>query len=122
MNSKQLGNIAIGEAIAYFTSHEYVVSIPLNDSQRYDLVVDEDGQLFKIQVKYTAAQRHGAWVATLKTCGGNKTRSTVKRFDPLECDFLFIVCGDGSRYLLPSEVVKTTSSLSLGKKYSQYQV
>lgn len=37
-NTKEQGTIGLGKAIAYFTSRGFVVSIPLNDSQDYDLV------------------------------------------------------------------------------------
>ena len=40
MNSNLKGNIALGQAIAYFTQQGYVVNIPLNDSQWYDLIID----------------------------------------------------------------------------------
>ena len=38
INSKRQGNIGIGAAIAWFTVHGYTVSIPLTDSQDYDLI------------------------------------------------------------------------------------
>jgi hypothetical protein len=53
MNTNQKGNIALGKAIEYFTSKGLVVSVPLTDSQPYDLVVDIQGILYKVQTKYT---------------------------------------------------------------------
>lgn len=50
---KEIGNAALSMAIAYFGSNGYVVSVPLNDTQDYDLVVDKDGKLQKVQVKGT---------------------------------------------------------------------
>ena len=38
--NKEKGNSALGIAIAYFSTNGYVVSIPLNDTQDYDLIVD----------------------------------------------------------------------------------
>ena len=32
------GNVGLGKAIEYFTSHSIPVCIPLNDTQKYDLV------------------------------------------------------------------------------------
>ena len=52
--NKQIGNTSLGIAIAYFSSHGYVVSLPLNDTQDYDLVVDDGSSLLKIQVKGTS--------------------------------------------------------------------
>lgn len=37
---KEIGNAALSTAIAYFGSNGYIVSIPLNDTQDYDLVFE----------------------------------------------------------------------------------
>ncbi len=49
-STKTQGNVGVGQCIAYATSLGYTVSIPLNDSQEYDLIVD-NGKLNKVQVK-----------------------------------------------------------------------
>lgn len=41
-NNKQKGNAGMALAIAYFGANGYTVSIPLNDTQWYDLVVEKD--------------------------------------------------------------------------------
>ena len=46
-NSLQ-GNLGLGKAIEYFTSHSIPVAIPLNDTQKYDLIADFDGILTRI--------------------------------------------------------------------------
>lgn len=52
-NTKQQGNIGLGVAIQYFTENMYLVSLPLNDSQDYDLIVeDRDGTLKKFKSKH----------------------------------------------------------------------
>ena len=52
-NFKQQGNIGMAYAIAYYTKLGYVVSIPLTDSQDYDLIIDTGIKLLKVQVKTT---------------------------------------------------------------------
>lgn len=37
--NKEKGNSGLGMAIAYFTTNGFVVSIPLNDTQDYDLKI-----------------------------------------------------------------------------------
>ena len=49
--NKEKGNTSLGIAIAYYSSNGYTVSIPLNDTQDYDLIVDKDNVLKKVQVK-----------------------------------------------------------------------
>ena len=48
--NKQRGNCGLGLAIAYYSTHGYTVSIPLNDTQDYDLLVDKDGKIESVQV------------------------------------------------------------------------
>ena len=50
--SKQ-GNIGLGQAIAYYTLKGFPVMIPLNDTQKYDLVIDVNGILNRVSVKTT---------------------------------------------------------------------
>lgn len=115
-NSKKQGDAGLGAAIGWFTSCGYHVSIPLTDSQAYDLVVDIEGVLCKVQVK-TTTQRAASrvFVTELRTKGGNKSgNGRVKFFEPDEVDYLFILTGDGSNFLIPSDKVKVRGQLSLG--------
>ena len=50
-NNKEKGNTSLGMAIAYFTSQGYTVSIPLNDTQDYDLIIEKDNILYPIEIK-----------------------------------------------------------------------
>ncbi len=42
--NKEKGNSALGIAIAYFSTNGYIVSIPLNDTQDYDSIVDKNNK------------------------------------------------------------------------------
>ena len=53
-SNKEKGNTGLGIAIAYYSANGYTVSIPLNDTQDYDFIVDKDNILKKIQVKATS--------------------------------------------------------------------
>lgn len=122
-NSRKQGDIGLGSAIAYFTSNHYVVSIPLTDSQEYDLVVDAGDGLKKVQVKTSSYQTpSGSYEVMLKTKGGNKSRVSVKSFDPTAVDLLFILLSDGSRYLIPTDDDTNTGTITLGRKYDQFKV
>lgn len=41
-------------AINYFTINGYTVSIPMNDTQWYDLIVEKEGKFYTVQCKATA--------------------------------------------------------------------
>jgi len=121
--SKDQGNIGVSNAITYFTSMCYTVSIPLNDSQDYDLVVDIENILHKVQVK-TSNYRgsSGNYEASLKSSGGS-SRSIYGRVGEGNCSLLFILCGNGDKYLLPREIFKDIrSNITLGDKYFEYLV
>ena len=79
--NKEKGNTGLGIAIAYFTSHGYTVSIPLNDTQDYDLIVDKHNVIKKVQGKSTSCRtKYGIYQVALKSCGEtkNKTYKTLK--------------------------------------------
>ena len=41
-SNKEKGNAGLGIALAYYSTNGYTVSIPLNDTQDYDLIVDKN--------------------------------------------------------------------------------
>ena len=119
-NTKKQGDIGLGYAIAYFAGAGYTVSIPLTDSQDYDLVVD-NGTLQRVQVKTTKHKSvYGIYTVSLTIKGGNQTFSTIKKFDPTKVDLIFILCDNEDKYLIPSNIIIT--SINLGKKYQKYKI
>lgn len=125
-NTKQQGNIGLGVAIQYFTQKIYTVSLPLNDSQDYDLIVeDRDGTLKKVQVKTTTQiTEYGTYSVNLRVLGGNSKQNYVhKTANEVLYDWLFILCDNGDRYLIPKEVIKEIKSIiTVGKLYQEYKI
>ena len=120
--NKEKGNTSLGIAIAYYTSNGYTVSIPLNDTQDYDLIVDKESILKKVQVKSTACKtKYGNYQVALKSCGGTKGK-TYKTVIETKIDELFILAEDMSVYILPIEEIKNKSTLNICKKYNKYKV
>ena len=119
--NKQKGNTALGVAIAYFTSNNYTVSIPLNDTQDYDLIVEKDGILEIVQVKSSGCKnKAGNYQVALKSCGGTKG-NTYKTFINTKVDLLFIFLEDHSIYLIPRADSSNTSTITITSKYSKYK-
>lgn len=50
LTNKDKGRAGMALAIAYFGANGYTVSIPLNDTQWYDLIVEKDGKLKQFSV------------------------------------------------------------------------
>ena len=123
-NPRLQGLIGLGAAINWFSANGYFVAIPLNDSQPWDLVVeDEAGRLSRVQVKTTTAKnRRGRYVVTLVTAGGNQSFHTRKPFDKSKSELLFILTDDGDVYVLKCEDVGPLASMTLGEKYDRYRV
>lgn len=124
INSKKQGDVGLGQAIAYFTSVGMSVAIPLTESQRYDLIVDDNERLYRVEVKTTTMQRPSdSYVVQLATCGGNQSWNKKKKFlSSTECDLLFVYSFDNNRYVFPIEEVEGKGSLTLSKDKEQYKV
>ena len=120
--NKEKGNTGLGIAIAYYVSNGYIVSIPLNDTQDYDLVVDKNNVLKKVQVKTTGCKtKYGNYQVALKSCGGTKGK-TYKTLIDTKIDELFIVAGNLDIYILPIEKIYNKSTLNLCSKYQKYKI
>ena len=120
--NKDKGNSSLGIAIAYYASNGYIVSIPLNDTQDYDLVVDKDNLIKKVQVKSTGCKtKYGNYQVALKSCGGTKGK-TYKTIIETNIDEVFIVTKDIEIYILPIKELKNKSTINLCSRYQKYKV
>ena len=99
-SNKEKGNTGLGIAIAYYSANGYTVSIPLNDTQDYDFIVDKDNILKKIQVKATSCKtKYNKYQVALKSCGGTKG-GTYKTVVDTNIDEVFIVTGKAVERLM----------------------
>ena len=123
-NSNKQWDYWLWTAIAYFTSVWYHVCIPLTDHQDYDLVVDINNFLYKVQVKTTWYKNEANnYVVALRTNWWNRSWAwKTKHFDKNVSDLLFILCSDSTKYLIPVSDVTSINSISLYDKYDEYIV
>ena len=120
--NKEKGNSALGIAIAYFSLNGYTVSIPLNDTQDYDLVIEKNNLLKTVQVKSTGCKtKHGVYQVALKSCGGTKG-DTYKTLVETNVDYLFIFDADKEMFLIPCVDIKNKATLNLSDKYLKYKI
>ena len=120
--NKEKGNSSLGIAIAYYSSKGYTVSIPLNDTQDYDLIVDKDNSLKKVQVKSSACKtKYGNYQVALKSCGGTKGK-TYKTVIETNVDEIFILLENLEMYVIPIKEIKNKSTLNICSKYEKYKV
>ena len=122
MTTTEQGSVGLGFAIAYFVANGYIVSLPLNDNQAYDLIVDKEG-LQRVQVKTTGyKESKNNYTVQLKSTRANKNVNKVKKFDSTKSELVFILDRDGNQYLIPSCEIKVKNSFALGKKAEKWKV
>lgn len=120
-NWKRRGNMGVVAAIKRFVELDYVVALPLNDSQPYDLIVDDGMGCKRVSCRTTSWRNaHGSYEVGLRTTG---TRlNWVKPFDATTADLLFVLTETGDEYLIPTAVITCRRSISLGEKWQQYKL
>ena len=119
--NKEKGRTSLGIAIAYFSMNGYTVSIPLNDTQDYNLIIERDGKLETIQVKSTNCKtKYGVYQVALKSCGGTRGK-TYKTVIDTKVDKLFIVTKELEIYIIPIYEINNKSTLNLCDKYDIYK-
>lgn len=121
-SNKDKGNSGLGIAIAYYSTNGYTVSIPLNDIQDYDLIVDKENVLKKVQVKATSCRtKYDKYQVALKSCGGTKGK-TYKTIVDTNINELFVVTDAIDIFIIPIEIIKNKSTLNLCEKYEKYKI
>lgn len=98
MTNREIGRIGLSMAINYFTIQGYTISLPLNDTQWYDMVVEKDNQFYTVQCKATMTE-DGA--ISLKSCGGTNGSAYDSILNHPELDYLFCVNKDFECWLIP---------------------
>ena len=93
-------------AIAYFGCNGYTVSIPLNDTQWYDLIVEKDGVFQTVQCKATDTTTNTVY---LRSCGGNKGTDYDNVLDH-PVDFLFCVDSSQHMYVIPVADIRSSKN------------
>lgn len=113
MNSNTKGNIALGQAIAYFTKQEYTISLPLNDCQWYDLIIEKDAVFQTVQIKYTSHRADSGKYTCNLTTVNPATSAVLYSIIEKPVDLLYIYCINGNEYLIPVKEIPNYKSITL---------
>ena len=129
MNRRQQGDLGEISSVDWLIRSGANVFLPLGHSPDIDLVAEFESRLFRIQVKTsTCVERTNSgqprYCVHVATFGGNRSwTGTVKHLDPAKFDFLFVLTGDGRRWLIPSHCIEARRTLRLGgPKYSEFEI
>ena len=110
LNTKQRGNITEIECMLAFLKMGYNVLTPYGDCERYDFVVDIQGNLYKIQVKSANIAHLDEGYIEFKTAN-KTTRNGVfvqHAYTKNEIDY-FMTSYNGQAYLIPVEECSITT-------------
>jgi hypothetical protein len=110
-DTKAIGDRSELEVAIVLVRNGYIVSKPLGDSHRYDLIIDDGEKLARVQVKTGRLKRGSIAVACCSSHthrGGPSARSYRG-----EVEFIGVFCPQTGRvYLVPeSEIVESTMHL-----------
>jgi hypothetical protein len=111
--TQRKGDIAVSQAIATFTKLGYDVLIPLTESLPYDLAVDIQGTVVRIQVKYTSSL---TGEVDLRNIHSNAQGYVVKKYIDGSFDWLYVLKSNGEEFLIKDNL---SSRRSVRPKQSQ---
>ena len=87
-------------AINYFTCQGYTVSLPMNDTQWYDLIIEKNGKFETVQCKATQTENGEI---SLRNTGGTKGSVYDNITNNSELDYLFCVNKDLMMWCIPMQ-------------------
>ncbi len=93
--TQRKGDTAVAQAIATFTRMEMDVLIPLTESASYDLVIDTQDGLKRVQVRYT-----GNGEVELRRIHSNSHGYVIKKTKACAYDWLYVLDQHGKEYLI----------------------
>lgn len=102
LTNKDKGRIGLSMAINYFTIKGYTISLPLNDTQWYDMVIEKDNIFQTVQCKCTFTEDD---TINIKSCGGTNGSVYDSVLNHPELDYLFCVNKDFNCWLIPVKAI-----------------
>lgn len=115
MFSCDYGRLGELKVAAYFTSLGYPVFTQVSGGSPYDLVVEINGELKRVEVKTTRTKSNsGKYVVQIKSVRINKGRNKINGFNNSKCDILAIyIIPKDKVILIDSKEIKSNSSLTV---------
>ena len=119
MDTKQIGNLTELQCITRFYELGYSVSIPYGDSEKYDFILDVNGNLYKLQCKHANpnynenTEIESLVIKTRWQTGYTKNSSWQNhKYTKEEIDY-FVTYYNGKNYLIPVEQCSLEKTLRI---------
>lgn len=106
MNTKQVGNITEAKILSKLVECGKTVLMPFGENCRYDMAVDDDGVLVRVQCK-SGHLKSGSILFNASSIHGHRSKPSKPYTD--EADYFGVYCAAlGTCYLVPVEDVTIT--------------
>ena len=123
LTKKHIGSIAHSFCAAYFAYQGYIVSQPLYDNAKYDLIVDDGSTLRRVQCKYSShvtTFKGVSYISVSLKTGHIKPQET---YGPKDFDLLWVMT-PSAFYLIPVAEIfqgkERLSGIKLTPKWNQF--
>jgi len=117
--TKNKGNLTELQCITRLYELGCAVSIPYGDSEKYDLIIDVNGHLYRLQCKHANPlyDENGIVekieISTTWQTGYTKNSPSVRhKYTKEDCDY-FVTFYEGKTYLIPVDECSTTKYLRI---------
>lgn len=111
LNTVSIGDIGESVAIMKFTQKQCVVSKPLTNNSRYDLIIEYNNKLYRVQVKTTQSIKDEVKMEfALKTTNYTKGSWSSNGYNKEEIDLFFLYCVENDwcgLYIVDNDIPKT---------------
>ena len=116
-NTKKLGNLTELQCITSLYQLGCAVSIPFGNSEKYDIIIDYNNKLYKIQVKHACEvlddeQNVVAIKITTTWQGHNSNGYKRHKYTEVDCDF-FATFYNNECYLIPQNECSNEKQLRI---------
>ena len=96
------------------------ISKPIHPKSVYDYVLDIEGKLIKVQIKYTSCRNPSGNFRLTCAKGSTSDQSKRQTYNKKDVDFLIGLTSDEDWYLIPIEKSVTTC-ITLAKKWNEFK-
>ena len=112
--NKQKGDIGEAKCLAKMIELGIPVSLPFGDNQRYDMIIDVNGQLKRIQVKYSSfSENQGSIIFKISSSTNHTTNKHCDTYENNVDGFLLYNSLNDEIYYLPIEIDQGRKTITL---------
>ena len=114
LSTQQKGIVTEMQVATYLLSLGYNVSQPFSQDSKYDLIVDANNKLLRLQVKTSRLASPTSITFNCRSTTTNVKNCKSRRYSDTEIDY-FATYWNGKAYLVPVSECSTQKSLHLEK-------